>query len=188
MKFLKEIVLCVVVAVPTACGNPVRTEGRRPDNRMIMFCGQMLSQDTIKIECFESSVKDLSPLQFFANLADLNLRDTNATNLEPIKGLSHLKRLSLWGTPVSDLRPLAGLVGLEKLSLWSTQVSNVEALKGLSGLRKLNLWNTQVTDLLPLHGMENLAEVLLYKRSYSVEEIQQLQSALPSLKVRYRTF
>jgi hypothetical protein len=111
--------------------------------------------------------EDFRTLPMLDQLKGLNLRDTQFTDagLIHFTRLSKLKELDLGGTQVTDVGMvhLAGLSELKWLSLNETRVTNAGLvhLKGLTKLQVLTLFDTQATDT----------------------GVQELQRALPNLKI-----
>ncbi|MGI6072773.1 MAG: leucine-rich repeat domain-containing protein [Lachnospiraceae bacterium] len=130
-----------------------------------------------------TQITDISGLEHFINLEDLNLSFHAITDISPLAGLTKLTQLSLGGNPVADISPLAGLTNLEFLPLFNCQatdysplanltklggllldhstISDVSVLSGLTELWWLGLANTQVSDVSPLAGLTNLRQLQL---------------------------
>jgi hypothetical protein len=117
-----------------------------------------------------------------------NTPTTDGT-LAYLRGQTELRDLYLLGTHVTDvgLRHLEGLLRLETLSLARTQVSDMglRHLEGLSRLRCLDLEGTQVTNkgLARLHGLRELKTLYLARTRVTDAGVDQLQQALPGLKI-----
>jgi len=108
---------------------------------------------------------DLSPLKKLKNLEVLWLEGSQVKNIKPLSSLTKIHTLSLSGTLVTDLRPLGKLKNLRELVLMQTSVSNIKPLKGLTNLK-----------LLYLNDSPNITK----------EQIEDLQKALPELKIEYK--
>lgn len=130
-----------------------------------------------------SQITDISGLENFTNLVDLNLSYHAITDISPLAGLTKLSQLSLGGNPVADISPLSGLTNLGFLTLFGCQaqdytplanltglggllleystISDVSMLSGLTELSWLNLHNTQVSDVSPLSTLTNLRKLQL---------------------------
>ena len=130
-----------------------------------------------------TQIKDISGLENFKNLENLELYFHAISDISPLAGLTKLKSLSLGGNPVADIGPLSGLTNLGWLTLfncqaqdysplakltglgallleWST-ISDAKVLSGLTNLTWLNLAHTQVSDVLPLSALVNLEKLTL---------------------------
>ncbi len=130
-----------------------------------------------------TQIKDISGLENFKNLENLELHFHAITDISPLAGLTKLTNLSLGGNPVADITPLAGLTSLGSLTLFNCQaqdytplanltglgmlllehstISDVSMLSGLTELWWLGLANTQVSDVSPLAGLTNLRQLQL---------------------------
>lgn len=121
----------------------------------------------------------------------LAIRDAKATDADiaPLADLTDLIWLNLNNTQISDegLVPLAGLEQLKRLRLDGTGVTDagLARLASLKRLETLNLSRTQVTDagLKHLAGLPNLVELNLARSQVADEGVQELQKALPKLKI-----
>lgn len=130
-----------------------------------------------------TQIKDISGLENFKNLENLELHFHAITDISPLAGLTKLTNLSLGGNPVADIKPLSGLANLGSLTLFNCQaqdytplanltglgmlllehstISDVSMLSGLTELWWLSLTNTQVSDVSPLAGLTNLRQLQL---------------------------
>ena len=149
-----------------------------------------------------SQITDISGLEHFINLEDLNLSFHAITDISPLAGLTKLTQLSLGGNPVADISPLAGLTNLEFLPLFNCQatdysplanltklggllldhstISDVSILSGLTELWWLSLTNTQVSDVSPLAGLTNLRQLQL--AGCPITDYTPLAAIYPNLK------
>ena len=134
---------------------------------------------------YEIRIPDLGPIGELKNLQILDLSNTEVFNLEPLKNLVNLRELRFEYTLVSDLEPLRRLTNLQKLDLSGTNVSDLEPLKELTNLRELGFNNTWITDLEPLKGLKNLERLWLFSTSVKNEQIEELQKALPIVKISH---
>jgi len=116
----------------------------------------------------------------------LKLKNTRITDLTALEGLKDgLFLLDLTATPVKDISALKDLTNLMSLNLENTQVKDFESLAGLTDLTHLNLKGTQVTDLGPLTGLTKLEKLELGGTPVTKEEVQKLQKALPTCKIKW---
>ena len=128
-------------------------------------------------------IPDLGPIGGLKNLQILDLSNTEVSDLEPLRNLVNLHELRLEYTLVSDLEPLRGLTNLQKLDLSGTCVSDLEPLKELTNLQELGFNNTWVTDIESLKGLKKLQRLWLFSTSIRDEQIEDLQKALPGVKI-----
>jgi Leucine-rich repeat (LRR) protein len=130
-------------------------------------------------------------LKGLKSLTYLHLSGTQITDagMVHLKELTNLSTVSLNETKVTDvgIRHLEGLTNLEDLYLRHTQVTDAGLvhLKGLTQLSSLDLAGTQVTDagLVHLKGLTNLSVLDLDGTRVTEAGIEELNRALPSLKV-----
>jgi len=126
----------------------------------------------------ETQIKDISGLEHFRNLTNLDLSFHAITDISPLAGLTKLTTLSLGGNPITDLAPLSGLTDLTWLPLFNCQaddysplsnlvnlngimldhstISDISVLSGLTMLQTVSLTNTQVSDISPLSALTGL--------------------------------
>jgi len=104
----------------------------------------------------EIKVTDLTGLEYFINLRELDAGFNDITDLSPLAGLTQLRKLNLGGNTIIDLSPLAGLTKLEELTLYGNGIRDIGPLAGLQSLHSLHLGNDPVGDLSPLAGLANL--------------------------------
>lgn len=122
---------------------------------------------------------------------DLSKTRTPITDKELtlVRGFSELEELCLDGSAVSDdgLGQLTELPRLRDLALRDTGVTDVGLahLKALPKLRTLALSRAKITDagLVHLRHMPSLKTVSLFGNHLSEVAIQELQTAMPDLKV-----
>ncbi len=130
-----------------------------------------------------SQIKDISGLENFINLENLDLQFHAITDISPLAGLNKLNGLSLGGNPIADITPLAGLTNLGFLTLFGCQaqdytplenltglgtlfleystIRDVSMLSGLTELSRLSLAHTQVSDVSPLSALTNIKNLML---------------------------
>ena len=121
---------------------------------------------------FDAGIRDLTGVEYAANLLGLLLSYNPITDLSPLSGLTNLWRLGLSDTNIPDLSPLSGLTNLELLSLIATNTSDVSALSGLTNLRSLLLSHNKIADISPLSGLTNLTELNFWENQ--IEDISPL--------------
>lgn len=166
----------------------VRADMNKPEGDITLAEAEAVTELALGIDwqpepAPNSQITDISGLEYFTNLEDLNLAFHAITDISPLAGLTKLTQLSLGGNPVADISPLAGLTNLEFLPLFNCQatdysplanltklgglllehstISDVSMLSGLTELWWLNLTNTQVSDVSPLAGLTNLRQLQL---------------------------
>ena len=127
---------------------------------------------------------NLSPLKGLKNLRQLHIIETPVSDIEPLKGLTNLQELGFIETHVSDLSPLGGLKNLQRLYFfYETKISDLEPLRGLTNLEEIGILKSACSDIDPLKELTNLRQLFLYEAQVSDEELDELQKALPNLKI-----
>jgi hypothetical protein len=152
------------------------------------------------------AVKNIQPLASLINLEVLNIPGAPVSDLKPLKNLRNLRYLSIQYTRVSDIKPLTNLPNLTYLMINRSPVTNLELLKEIKNLQTLCLWQMQITDLefvkgltnleifeindLPVSNLEPVKSLknlqylrLLYCRNITIEQVEDLQKALPNLEI-----
>ena len=124
-------------------------------------------------------ITDLSGLEAFTNLENLDLSSHAVADISPLQGLTKLTALSLAGNPVADVSPLAGLTDLKLLILSGSQAQDYEILANLTNLQILMLDNSTITDLTPLAGLTNLRQ--LHLANSSVDDLSPLETIYAKL-------
>jgi len=114
-----------------------------------------------ELDLRRNTIDDFSPLAKLTNLEKLILHTTNIKDISALAGLTRLTELNIHRTGVSDISPLAGLTNLEILKLHSCKIEDISLLANLTNLQELILDNNQVNDVGPLAGLVNLKILLL---------------------------
>ena len=104
----------------------------------------------------ESKVSDLTGLEYFINLRDLDAGFNNIADLGPLAGLSQLVKLNFGSNAIADLTPLSGLANLEELTLYGCAIRDISPLAALGKLRSLHLGNNPLGDISPLRDLTSL--------------------------------
>jgi len=104
-------------------------------------------------------ITDLTGLEQFVNLREVNLAGNVGVDLSPLAGLSRLESLNLDNTGITSLADLEQFANLRELSLAANAVTDLSPLAGLARLEFLNLDDTGVDDLTPLAALTNLVAV-----------------------------
>ena len=107
------------------------------------------AEDTIKIE-------DISGIENFKGLTDLNLCNNQISDISALSGLTNLKSLDLRNNQISDISALKGLTNLEYLYLNENQIRDISVLSDLTNLTDLSLSNNQISDISAIEGLIKL--------------------------------
>lgn len=145
--------------------------------------------------CFESKtprwLQKLLGIDPFAKVTSVltygeNFSDAAFTNLQ---GFVHVRLLTLGDANISDegLRRLRDFKELQYLGLERTPISDagLAHLEGLTRLQRLQLTDTQITDagLAHLRGLRQLGELNLAGTKVTDAGCQELQAAIPDLRI-----
>jgi internalin A len=135
-----------------------------------------------KLKASGEGIDNLSGLEFFLRLTELDLDNNDISDLTPLTELIQLTKLNLDSNSISNLTPLAGLTQLTDLEANNNSVSNLSPLVLLTELKDLELENNNITNLTPLAGLTGLEELKLDGNSRnSIMDISPL-TALTKLK------
>ena len=118
------------------------------------------AEDTIKIE-------DISGIENFKGLTDLNLCNNQISDISALSGLTNLKSLDLRNNQISDISALKGLTNLEYLYLNENQIIDISVLSDLTNLKCLDLVENQIIDISALSDLTNLTELNLIDNQIS---------------------
>ena len=116
---------------------------------------------------FESSIQDLTGLEFAINLIELELSRNQISDVSALKNLINLKRLSLGSNRISDVSALKNLTNLTHLSLINNRISDISALDNLTELIELDLDDNQILDISPIKDLINLTHLSLKSNKIS---------------------
>jgi len=126
-----------------------------------------------------TQIKDISGLENFTNLENLDLHFHAIKDISPLAGLTMLNSLSLGGNPVADIEPLSGLTNLGWLTLFNCKAQDYTPLANLTGLGTLLMDHSTISDVKMLSGLKNLTWLALAHTQ--VSDVSPL-SALVNLK------
>lgn len=137
----------------------------------------------------DAALKHVEGLTALRSLGLTGTRVTG-TGFQHLKGLPALEELYLGHTRVDDrgLIHVGRLTGLEVLDLSTTKITDAGLvdLKGLHNLKTLDLAGTKIGNagLAHLKGLTSLQELNLWKTHATDVGVQELQNALPNLKIK----
>ena len=117
----------------------------------------------------EIQIRDLTGIEHFINLRELEAMFNAIVDINPLSGFSLLTRLELGGNAVGDISALAGLTRLESLSLFGNRTRDISPLSGLTSLRSLHLGGIPLYDLSLLAGLTKMDH--LYAGGCGIEDI-----------------
>ena len=113
-------------------------------------------EDVTRLKCEDAGIEDVSGIERFYNLKELQLAGNYIADIAPLASLKNLRVLNLDLSPVIDLDPLASLTSLESLSIMEGFVKHVEPLAALTELTNLDLGDNLVLDVSPLSSLIRL--------------------------------
>lgn len=135
-----------------------------------------------KLECYKTQLRSLLPLQYLKTLQEVDCWSTQINDLMPLQDLTNLQRLSCNETLIRSLDPLQNLVNLQRLSCTGTRIQHLDPLQHLVHLQSLSCGETQVQSLAPLQRLTNLQ--ILYCSDTPIRSLEPLRN-LPHLQVLY---
>ena len=101
-----------------------------------------------------SEIRDLTGLEYWRNLQELDLGNNQIVDVSPLSALTNLQTLELVNNRITDVSPLSALTNLQTLGLGGNQITDVSPLAALTNLQDLNLRGNQITDVSPLAGLK----------------------------------
>ena len=103
-----------------------------------------------------NQITDISPLANLTNLTHLYIGDNALQTIEPLAGLINLRVLDLYNTGVKDITPLANLTAVESLVLVRNMIVDISPLVGLKNLKRLQIAENPIRDFTPLLELEDI--------------------------------
>ncbi len=148
-----------LVEIPdTNLESAIRETLNSPDNTAIT------QQEMLQLTDFailDSSIADLTGLEYATNLEVLNLVNNQITDITSLANLTNLTHLYLGDNALQTIEPLAGLINLRVLDLYNTGVKDITPLANLTALESLGLVRNMIADISPLVGLKNLKRLWL---------------------------
>lgn len=157
-------------------------------------------------------IKDISSLQYFTGLEELNLSFNEISDFAPLAEIKSLKTLGFTGVRPKDLSVLKGLTnmvclifdwgyapdqghnGYENLDFITNMknleifeakgagIKNIAALSTLTKLWSVFLEGNQITDISPLANLKNLKELLL--SGNPIKDYSPVKDIYPNLEAK----
>ena len=114
------------------------------------------------------NVTDLSGIEYFENLNNLNLGyNSNLSNISILGKLTNLTTLYLNNNNISDISSLDKLTNLRALHLNNNRISNISSLGKLTNLTNLILYYNNISDISSLNTLTNLTTLCLDNNNIS---------------------
>ena len=117
----------------------------------------------------ETQFKDISALQYFTGLEQLEFSNNAVSDLSPLAGMTNLRGLTIAGNPVKDISLLRNFKNLSGLIMYSTRVEDFSPLKDITSLNTLMISWTDFSDLTLLENMKDLS--ILYIDNTKVSDL-----------------
>ncbi|MCD8353504.1 MAG: leucine-rich repeat domain-containing protein [Clostridiales bacterium] len=130
-----------------------------------------------------NAISDFSAVSRLYSLTSLTMSYNRAEDISCLSGLIHLKTLYLSSNNISDLSPIATLTELETLAIGNNPFTSLDPVSGLTNLTLLVMCDCQIDGLEPLYTLTNLIELRISDNTYSSEELEALQTALPKCTI-----
>lgn len=128
---------------------------------------------------------DLSGLQYFTQLKELNLAGNNLKNLNGIEHLKRLELLNLTANQLTTLRGIRHLKNLKNLFLRDNNLKNLSEIQHLKHLEVLDcINNKQLNSIGKLTESTTLKELHIYDFKMTIKgEIEVLENKIEGLKI-----
>lgn len=120
-----------------------------------------------KLTLCRNQIIDIPPLNNLNNLTVLHLAYNQIVDISPLKNLKNLRFLRLSGNQITDISPLKDLKNLTDLYLYGNQIVDISPLKDLKNLMDLSLSSNQISDISGIEGLKNLESLWLYNNNIS---------------------
>ena len=101
-------------------------------------------------------IRDLSGIQYFKNLEELNIANNEVSDLSPLFGCAKLKKLNASGQYISNLGVLSTLRELTELNLADNELTTLSSLKELTELQKLDVSGNEIVVFGTAGKLQNL--------------------------------
>ncbi|SDJ22857.1 leucine-rich repeat domain-containing protein [Salimicrobium halophilum] len=139
----------------------------------------------------KQEISDLSGLEEFTSLKEINISHNNIKSLVPLSELP-LEKIYASNNEISNLYPLRGLEDLTHLGLSDNKIDNITYLNNLKNIKWLNLNNNSIEDLYALSELRDLEELHLtnnlirsikpLQRSYELSNLWINNNRIDSIK------
>jgi hypothetical protein len=137
------------------------------------------------LEQLSFKLMDLSGLEHFIHLKELNLAGNNLKNLN---GISHLKKLELLNLTANKITTLRGIRHLKNLKYLFLRDNHLKNLSEIQHLKQLEIFdcmnNNRLDSIGKLAESDSLRELYIFDFKNNIEtEIKTLTTKLKDLKV-----
>ena len=110
-------------------------------------------------------IKDLTGIENFSYLTEINFSNNGLNNLTPLSNLTNLKKLEIYGNTFTSISPLKNLINLEYLDISRSLISdqntneNTSILLDLQNMSKLNYLDVSHCTIIYINGIQNLTSL-----------------------------
>lgn len=111
------------------------------------------------IDCSNSRIISIDPLQHLAQLRKLNCSNTRLRSIEKLRSLQLLDELDISQTDITSTKPLESCAALWHLKCANTPIDSLAGLEKLGQLAYLDCSETKVNSLEHLVSLPNLRQV-----------------------------
>lgn len=140
----------------------VRQILNKHDGSISMDDVRSISQITYSPKEESKKIRDLSGIENFENLTELQLCDNSIENIEPIGKLKWLERLNLANDKAWDIRVLHGLTQLDSLTVSGNNILNLDLLANMTNITSLGFNNINIENVDSLRTMTKLTSLGFY--------------------------
>ena len=120
-----------------------------------------------RFEAEDANIRDLTGLQFAANLTELWLHNNAITDLSALCDLTKLTDLVLYNNAFSDISALSNMTNMSHLNLSHNNVLDISVLAKMTNMTYLWLSNNTISDISALAGLTNLIRLNLHANNIS---------------------
>lgn len=124
----------------------------------------------VQLDLSENQISDASPLRHLKKLQQLNLSRNELVGVEGLDACTSLTNLDILGNRIPDLSPLAGMTQLVALTAGENPLVDVGPLSELTQLKHLNVNASGVTDISSLTKLTQLNSA--YLNSTRIQSIE----------------
>lgn len=111
------------------------------------------------VDCNNSNISDLTGIEYFTNIQNLNCRTNNLSGLPDLSNISNLRGLSCYQNQITELPDLSKNTQLENLICSSNQLLELPALSNNIELEVLSFHSNQISEFPDLTNNVNLKEI-----------------------------
>lgn len=103
-----------------------------------------------------NKIKDLTGLEYAANLSSLSLVNNEIEDLTPISNCKKLNSIGLFNNKIKDISPLSNCEGLRDLWLENNNIEDINPLVSCINLYSINIQGNDIKSIKPILNMSNL--------------------------------